>query len=97
MAEMKRFNYFLYGFIPGLILPVLFMWVYLNRFYPADLTFIETLKQLYPGVLLGKILLLSIMPNLVIVFIFYKSEGFKIASGMLLGGMPYFIASIFML
>ena len=94
---MKRFNYFLYGFIPGLILPVLFMWVYLNRFYPADLTFIETLKQLYPGVLLGKILLLSIMPNLVIVFVFYKSEGFKIASGMLLGGMPYFIASIFML
>ena len=94
---MKRFNYFLYGFIPGLILPVLFMWVYLNRFYPEDLTFIETLKQLYPGVLLGKILLLSIMPNLVIVFIFYKSEGFKIASGMLLGGMPYFIASIFML
>ena len=94
---MERFNNFLYGFVPGLILPVLFMWVYLNRFYPADISFIETLKQLYPGILLGKILLLSIMPNLVIVFIFYKSEGFKIASGMLIGGMPYFIASIFML
>ena len=94
---MERFNHFLYGFVPGLILPVLFMWVYLNRFYPVDLTFFETLKQIYPGVLLGKILLLSMMPNLVIVFIFYKSEGFKIASGMLLGGMPYFIASIFML
>ena len=94
---MERFNHFFYGFVPGLILPVLFMWIYLNRFYPVDLTFFETLKQLYPGVLLGKILLLSMMPNLVIVFIFYKSEGFKIASGMLLGGMPYFIASIFML
>jgi len=94
---MERFNHFLYGFVPGIILPVLFMWVYLNRFYPADLSFLETLKQLYPGVLLGKILLLSIMLNLVIVFVFYKSEGFKIASGMLLGGMPYFIASIFML
>ena len=94
---MENFNHFLYGFIPGLMLPVLFMWVYLNRFYPADVSFIETLKQLYPGILLGKLLLLSIMPNLVIVFIFYKSEGFKIASGMLLGGMPYFIASIFML
>jgi len=94
---MERFNHFLYGFVPGIILPVLFMWVYLNRFYPADLSFLETLKQLYPGILLGKILLLSIMPNLVIVFVFYKSEGFKIASGMLLGGMPYFIASIFML
>jgi len=94
---MERFNHFLYGFVPGLIFPVLFMWIYLNRFYPVDLTFFETLKQIYPGVLLGKILLLSMMPNLVIVFIFYKSEGFKIASGMLLGGMPYFIASIFML
>ena len=94
---MERFNHFLYGFVPGLILPVLFMWIYLNRFYPADLSFFETLKQLYPGIILGKILLLSIMPNLVIVFVFYKSEGFKIASGMLLGGMPYFIASIFML
>ena len=94
---MERFNHFLYGFIPGLILPVLFMWVYLYRFYPADISFFETIKQLYPGILLGKLLLLSIMPNLIIVFIFYKTEGFKIASGMLLGGMPYFIASIFML
>jgi len=94
---MERFNHFLYGFVPGLLLPVLFMWVYLNRFYPADISFFETLKQLYPGIILGKLLLLSIMPNLVIVFVFYKTEGFKIASGVLLGGMPYFIGSIFML
>lgn len=94
---MARFNHFLYGFIPGLILPVLFMWVYLNRFYPDELSFLETLKQLYPGIILGKLLLLSVMPNLVFVFIFYKSDSFKIATGMLIGGMPYFIASIFML
>ena len=94
---MKRFNYLLYGFIPGLLLPLLFMWVYLNQFYPGNVSFFETMKQLYPGVILGKLLLLSIMPNLVVVFIFYKSDSFKIASGMLLGGMPYFIASIFML
>jgi len=94
---MARFNHFLYGLIPGLILPLLFMWVYLNRFYPADLSFFETIKQLYPGILLGKLLLLSVMPNLVLVFIFYKSDNFKIATGVLLGAMPYFIGSIFML
>jgi len=94
---MKRFNNFLYGFVPGLILPVLFMWVYLNRFYPNDLSFFDILKELYPGVLLGKLLLLSAMPNLVLVFVFYKSDSFKIATGVLIGGMPYFIASIFML
>ena len=29
---MEHFNKFIYGLIPGLIFPVLFMWVYLNRF-----------------------------------------------------------------
>jgi len=94
---MKRFNHFLYGFIPGLLLPVGFMWLYLNQFYPGETTFFETLKQLYPGILLGKLLLLSVMPNLLLVFVFYKTDSFKIASGSLLGAMPYFIASIFML
>lgn len=94
---MKRFNHFLYGLVPGLLLPIAFLWIYLNRFYPGELTFLETLKQIYPGVLFGKLLLLSIMPNLVLVFIFYKSDSFKIATGVLLGGMPYFISSIFML
>jgi hypothetical protein len=94
---MERFNRFLYGLVPGLLLPVLFMWVYLNRFYPGDLSFINTLKSLYPGLIMGKLLLLSIMPNLIFVFVFYKTESFKLASGILLGGMPYFIVSIFLL
>lgn len=94
---MSRFNHFLYGFIPGLIVPAIFLWVYLNKFYPGDLTFIETIKQLYPGQLLGKLLMLSVMPNLALVFVFYKSDSFKIASGMMVSAMPYFIGSIFML
>ena len=94
---MARFNKFLYGFIPGLLLPIAFMWVYLNRFYPNDLSFFETIKQLYPTALLGKLFLLSIMPDLLFVFVFYKSDSFKIATGMMIGGMPYFIGSIFML
>jgi hypothetical protein len=94
---MEKYNRFLYGFVPGLLIPVLFLWAYLNRFYPGDTPFLETMKQLYPGIILGKLLLLSVMPNLILVFVFYKFEGFKIASGLILGGMPYFIASIFML
>lgn len=37
---MKRFNHFIYGFIPGLLIPVGFLWIYLNRFYPADSSFL---------------------------------------------------------
>jgi hypothetical protein len=94
---MQRFNHFLYGFIPGLLIPIGFMWVFLNQFYPIDTPFFETIKQLYPSFLLGKILLLSVMPNLGFVFVFYKTESFKFATGLLTAAMPYFIASIFML
>jgi len=94
---MERFNHFLYGLVPGLLLPVLFMWIYLNRFYPEDVSFFETIKQLYPGIILGKLMLLSIMPDLLFVFVFYKTDSFKIATGMMVGGMPYLVASIFML
>lgn len=94
---MKRYNHFLYGFFPGLMLPIAFMWLYLDRFYPNDLPFFEIIKQLYPSILLGKIFLLSVMPNLGFVFVFYKTDSFKIATGLLMGAMPYFIASILML
>jgi len=94
---MKRFDHFLYGFIPGIVLPVVFMWVYLDRFYPGDFTFWEIIKQIYPSALLGKLLLLSVMPNLAFVFVFYKSDSFKIAKGMMVSAMPYFIGSIMML
>lgn len=94
---MAKFNRFLYGFIPGLILPVLFMWMYLNRFYPGDLTFFETIKELFPSPLFGKLLMLSSMPNMVFVFVFYKSDSFKLASGAMVSGLVYFIASVFML
>lgn len=94
---MKRFNLFLYGFIPGLLLPIAFMWVYLNRFYPGDLSFIEIITHLFPSPLFGKLCLLSVMPDLILVFVFYKSDSFKIATGVLLGSMPYLISSIIML
>ena len=94
---MERFNKFIYGLIPGLLLPVLFMWIYLNRFYPDQLSFFETIKQIWPGMLMGKLLLLSIMPNLVLVFVFYKSDSFRIATGIMVGAMPYLISSFFML
>ena len=94
---MKKFDHFLYGFIPGLLMPIGFLWIYLNRFYPTDLTFIEILKQLYPSAMLGKLLLLSIMLNLVGVFIFYKQDSFRLGIGMMMGAMPYLIGALMMM
>jgi len=94
---MERFNRFLYGFVGGVLFPALFLWIYLIRMYPHYESLGATLETLFPSVLLAKILLLSIFPNLLLTFVFYKTDSFKLATGILSGGMPYFIASLFML
>lgn len=93
---MERFKYFLYGFIPGLIIPVLFSWIYINRFLSSEANFWDVIHFLNKMGLLSKTLLLSAMPNLIIVYLFYKLDKFDIAKGLILGAMPYFISSIFL-
>lgn len=94
---MERFNRFIYGFLVGLLLPFLFMWLYLALLYPGYEDLGRTLSLLFPGVLFAKMLMLSTLPNLLLTFVFYKSDSFKIAIGSLSGAMPYLIASLFML
>jgi len=94
---MKQFNHFFYGFIPGLIIPVLFMWFYVDQFFPGGTDFIELVVKLFPSELLGKMLLLGIMPNLGFVFVLYKTESYKMAAGLLVAALPYFIACFSMM
>jgi hypothetical protein len=95
--QLQKFNHFFIGFLPGLLLPPLFMWLYLEQFSPFDTGFFATIKALYPSVLLGKLLLLSAFPNLALVFLFYKTDSFKMAIGIMTSAMPYMISSFFML
>ncbi|VBB48678.1 conserved membrane hypothetical protein [uncultured Paludibacter sp.] len=94
---MKLFNNFISGFIIGLVLPALFIWIYLTRFYPSESNVWEIVSQLYPSILLGKLLMLSIFPDMILGFIFYKKDSFRIASGIITGGILYLIAAIFMM
>jgi hypothetical protein len=69
----------------------------MHQFSPFGSDVFKTLIDLYPSVLLGKLLLLSAFPNLALMFVFYKTDSFKLAIGVLSGGMPYLISSFFML
>jgi Ca2+/Na+ antiporter len=42
-------------------------------------------------------MLLSVLPDLVVVFLFYKRDTFKIAVGCMVGAVIYIIAASFML
>lgn len=96
-AFLQKSNRFWIGLIPGLLFPPTFIWLYLNQFSPIQTGVIDTILAIYPSMLLGKILLLSAFPNMALLFVFYKTDSFKLAIGILTGGMPYFIAGIFML
>jgi hypothetical protein len=43
------------------------------------------------------LLLLSIVPDLLMAFVFYKNDAFRLTSGTIVGGLPFLIASLFML
>jgi hypothetical protein len=94
---MKKINKFSFGLLGGILLPVAFIWLYINSLYPSGLDFFQIIKQLYPSATLGKLLMLSYVPDMACVFACYKFDLFRIASGFMVGGMPYFVASFFML
>lgn len=91
---MKRIGHFLLGLLMGLALPVGFICLYLYNFYPDEP--IKEVIAFYPGALLMKLLTLSIIPDLVLAFVFYKLDKFKIGAGVIAGMLPFLIASFFM-
>lgn len=46
------------------------------------------------GHILGKIMQVGIFPNLALLFVFYTMEVWRLAKGVLIGALPYLIASI---
>jgi hypothetical protein len=79
------------------VLPFLFIWIYLATLYPTYEGLLLTLSRIFPSITLGKLLIISILPNIMLFFISYKTDSFKIAAGFMTSGMPYLIASFFML
>lgn len=79
------------GVILGLILPALFIYVYILRFnlWYSIRTFGMEISET-----LCKMLLLSVFPNLAGMFICYAAEVWKVSKGLLIGSFPYLIACL---
>lgn len=76
----------------GLALPALVGFVYIDRFN-LWYTF-ESFDMGLVGPILGKIMQVGIFPNLALLFVFYTMEVWRLAKGVLIGALPYLIASI---
>lgn len=88
---MDRFDRYWIGIVVGLILPAVVCFVYIdlmNLWYP-----LQTL-QFHAGSILSKLLMVSVFPDLALIFVFYTTDTWRLAKGVLVGAMPYILASI---
>lgn len=88
---MDRFDRYWIGILIGLTLPIVFMLVYvdvMNLWYALQ-TF-----QLRASRVWSKLFMLSIFPDLALIFVFYTTDTWRLAKGVLIGALPYMLASL---
>ena len=91
---MDRFDRYWIGIVLGLILPAVVCFAYIdlmNLWYP-----LQSL-QFHAGGILSKLLMVSVFPDLALIFVFYTTDTWRLAKGVLVGAMPYILASIIVL
>ncbi len=89
---MDRFDKYWIGALLGLIIPAAFALTYIdvmNLWYP-----LKTL-QLQVGSVLGKLLMVSVFPDLALIYVFYTTDTWRLSKGILIGAMPYVLAMIY--
>lgn len=88
---MERLDRYWIGIVVGLLLPAAFGLLYIdvmNLWYPLKMLHFDA------GGVLSKLLLVSVFPDLALIFVFYTTESWKLSKGILIGMFPYLIASI---
>ena len=88
---MERFDHYWIGILVGLLLPAI-----------VGLTYIEVMNLWYPlktlqfqaGGVLSKLLLVSVFPDLALLFVFYTTDTWRLAKGVMAGAFPYILAAL---
>jgi len=87
---LDRFDKYWIGILIGLALPAIFGWAYIDHFnlWSSMRMFGMALSQTW-----SRLLFVSVFPDLAFVFVFYAADAWKISKGLVVGAMPYIIAS----
>ena len=88
---MDRFDRYWIGIVAGILIPGIFGLTYIdvmNLWYP-----LQTL-QFQAGGVLSKLLLVSVFPDLALIFVFYTADTWRLSKGILIGALPYILAAL---
>ena len=88
---MRSWDKYSVGIVIGLILPALFGLLYIHHYnlWYSIAQFGWNMKPV-----LGKLLYVSIFPNLAFIFVFYTLDAWKVSKGLLIGAFPYLLTAI---
>lgn len=89
---MDRFDKYWIGIVAGLIFPAAFILVYIdvmNLWYCIEQFQVSAMSAVW-----SKLLLVSVFPNLALIFVFYTTNTWRLSKGILIGAFPYIIASL---
>ena len=88
---MDRFDRYWIGILIGLILPAVFALVYIDV---MNLWFAFQTLQFLASRVMSKLLMVSVFPDLALIFLFYTTDTWRLSKGVLIGAMPYLLASL---
>lgn len=88
---LDRIDKYWLGILFGLLLPTTFGLLYIDQ---MNLWYALQTFQFQMGAVLNKLLLVSIFPDLAFIFVFYQLNTWRFAKGILIGAMPYVLATI---
>ncbi len=88
---LERFDKYWIGILFGLLFPAIFCLLYIES---MNLWYAFQTFQFEYGSLLNKMLLVSVFPDLAFIYVFYTLNTWNISKGILIGAMPYILATI---
>ena len=89
---MRKIDKYSVGIIIGILLPLIFGIIYIDT---MNLWYAFKTLQFEAGGVLSKLLLVSVFPDLALVFVGYTLELWRVSKGLLIGTFPYLLASLF--
>ena len=82
------------GFLVGMALPVVFSFLLFQGRYQGDLGFGEFLKTMFQLQSLGKLVSVSVLPNLLVFFLAIWTERLLAARGIVMATLIYTVATV---
>ncbi|MBQ8100122.1 MAG: hypothetical protein IJV55_01460 [Paludibacteraceae bacterium] len=91
---MERFDKYWLGILIGLMLPLLFGWIYIQRMGLAYT--LQTFGWQSMGGVLGKLTIVALFPDMALLFLFYTTDTWRLAKGIVIGMLPFILAAIYL-